>query len=204
MRRVKGSVRQDGSSRKWIVQVTVPSSDGRQHRLTRRVRGSRADAERIYEALLDEAAILSKTLSSPTLHAFWPVFMEHCETKGLSPTTLDGYRAVWRNHIEPSFGDDRLGEIGPADVSDWLSAMTAGTARHAKAVLSAIYSHAEELGLVEQSVMRRKYTMPKTAPARYNDKSVYMGTDGGHSRSMRGRAMGAGIPYDGVRRSAPL
>jgi len=136
-----------------------------------RVHGPRAMALARQDAMRAELAAKSNKVSCPTVSGFWGDFMARCERKSLAPSTMQGYGQVFRADIEPVFGRMRLDEVRPADVSAWLGCMTAGKARHCKAVMSAMFSYAEELGLVEHSVMRRRYTMPKER-ARENDAGL--------------------------------
>ena len=176
MRRARGSVRQTGPGR-WMVQATVPSDDGRQHRLTRRVNGTRMDAERRLEDLLAEAALESGRLKSPTVSEAWPLFVSCCEdVRRLSDTTIEGYRKVYATHIAPAFGDRRMASIEPGEVASWLASMTYGAARSARAVMGSFYGWAEEAALVDTNVMRRRYTLPRKSPentARLRDPSIY-------------------------------
>ena len=176
MRRARGSLRQTGPGR-WMVQATVPSDDGRQHRLTRRVNGTRMDAERRLEELLAEAAVESGRLKSPTVAEAWPLFVSCCtDVRRLADTTVEGYRKVYASHIGPAFADRRMAGIEPHEVASWLSGMTYGAARSARAVMGSFFGWAEQAGFIEDNVMRRRYTLPKKAPgaiSRKRDPSVY-------------------------------
>ena len=130
--------------------------------------GPRSGALARQDAIRRELAEKAKKGACPTVSGFWRDFRGRCERKSLAPSTMQGYSQVFRADIEPTFGHMRLDEVTPADVSAWLGGMTAGKARHCKAVMSAMFSFAEELGLVDHSVMRRRYTMP-TATGRDRD-----------------------------------
>lgn len=142
--------------RHYRVRATVGGVSGSEN-----IKGTRSDARAAETALKARLEQESKRCACPTVSGFWRDFMASCELKGLRPSTLQGYEKEFRNHIGPAFGDMRLDDVRPADVSAWLGSMTAGAARHAKAVMSAMYSYAEELGTIETSVMRRRYTLPK-------------------------------------------
>lgn len=140
----------------YRVRATVGGLSGSEN-----IHGTRNDARTAEMALKARLKRETERRSCPTVSGFWRDFMASCERKGLRPSTVQGYEKEYRNHILPTFGDTRLDDVRPADVSAWLGSMTSGSARHAKAVMSALFSYAEELGLVETSVMRRRYTLPK-------------------------------------------
>lgn len=140
----------------YRVRVMVKGRRGSEN-----VRGPRTAAKAVEAAMRARLEAEADEHSCPTVSAFWRDFMASCERKGLRPSTVQGYEKEYRNHIAPEFGDVRLDGVTPMMVSAWLGSMSAGAARHAKAVMSAMYSYAEELGIVEHSVMRRRYTLPK-------------------------------------------
>lgn len=146
----------------YRVRVMV---DGK--RASKNVRGTRADAKAVESELRKSLEEINSDKRCLTIAEFWEDFMAHCKRKGLAPSTISGYRKDYWNHIESELGDMRLDEVSPREVSSLLGSKTFGTAKHVKALLSAMFAFAEELGIVEQSVMRRKYTMPaRTSVAR--------------------------------------
>jgi len=46
--------------------------------------------------------------------------------RALQPSTIDGYRRLLRNYIEPTFGELPLDEITPAMVNEWYDMLPAG------------------------------------------------------------------------------
>lgn len=163
MRRSHGTMQDlgvvSGSTHKWKLQVSQGHDDkGQRKRPSKRFTGSRREAEAEL-ARMDAAANRSRPIA---LDAFFDgAYMDHCAAKGLRPNTVEGYRGYWDNHIRGRLGAKMIGEVTTGDVSALLSGLSAGAAKHLKAVLSSVYSYAEECGAVELSIMRRKYTMPK-------------------------------------------
>lgn len=162
MRRSHGSMQDlgviSGSTHRWKLQVSDGyQSNGKRRRVTRHFEGSRRAAEAELSRMLSDTG-----KSVPVaLDAFFDgAYMDHCKTKGLRENTIAGYRNYWDNHVRGRLGRKMVGEVEPSDVSALLSSLSAGAAKHLKAVLSSVYAYAEECGTVEVSVMRRKYTMP--------------------------------------------
>lgn len=165
--------------------------------------GPRSGALARQDAIKRELTERAAALSSPTVAAFWRDFMESCEQKGLVPSTIEGYAKDYRNHVEPALGRVRLAEVTPRMVSALLSSKSAGTARHVRALLSAMFSLAEERELVEQSVMRRKYTMPSGVARRANTDVMDMETMQAVADACQGEpweAMFLLIAFAGLRR----
>ncbi len=156
MRRGRGSITKTGDKR-WLVQVSIKGGG----RITRRISGTRRAAEDLLRELLEQAEIEASRQDCPTVAEFFEnYFIPRCKSKGLAPTTLDGYERVYKNHIAPVFADTKVCDVGSGQVSALLGSLSYGSARHVKSALSSIFSLAEELELVEVSVMRRKYTLP--------------------------------------------
>src|SRR5262249_40300891 len=53
-------------------------------------------------------------------------------SRGLRPTTRDGYRRQLERHAIPYFGKQRLGEITPTDVREYVRHVTAKIAKRTK------------------------------------------------------------------------
>lgn len=86
---------------------------------------------------------------------YWP------ECRSLAPTTRDEYERVYLRDIKPRWGKLAMRSIAASDVQEWLSGMTYGKARAARAVMRAMFNRAEDLERIDRNVMRRKYKMPK-------------------------------------------
>lgn len=130
--------------------------------------GTRAEAVSRENAMRRELRAKADEKPCPTISGFWGDFMASCDRKGLAPSTVEGYAKDFANHVEPALGNVRLDKVTPAMVSELLGSKSAGTARHVRAVMSAMFSYAEELGFVDSNVMRRKYTMPSGVKRKAN------------------------------------
>lgn len=141
----------------WELRYTV---DGKRRSET--FRGTRAQADRRLAELrirLDDPS----RVKSMTLAQFWDCVYHDEIRAGLAPSTVAGYEQVWRGSIRPAFGDRDMGAIRPRDIQRWLDGMTFGSARHARAVLSAMLSRAFALELVDDNPAQRRFVMPKAA-----------------------------------------
>lgn len=151
----------------WRIRYT--DSDGAKRSET--VRGSRKDAERRKAELQVETE--GKATGSMTLESFWKtIYLPECEER-LASTTLSGYKRVWRTDISPAFAGTKLCDLASADVQEWLSGMTGGRARGARAVLRAMVTRAYSLDLVDRNVMSKRYVMPKRMTGHARTKDVF-------------------------------
>lgn len=95
---------------------------------------------------------------------FHGVLVPECERRiedgDFAQQTLDGYISKFGTYIEKRFGDTRLEALKGADVQAWLSEMTAGAAKQAKALLKLIMRRAEDLDYIEYHPMNKRYIMP--------------------------------------------
>lgn len=89
----------------------------------------------------------------------------------LAAKTAVGYENVVRLHLLPALGHVRVDELKVSHVNGWLTDLTArrsaGTARHARATLSAMLSAAQDDELVERNVAQLarppKVTLPEVS-----------------------------------------
>ena len=94
---------------------------------------------------------------APDLSALWRDFVvKHLPV--LRETSRAAYESWWRVHIEPRLGRIKLADVTRAKVEQLHREVAAGsggpTANRCLAVLSALLSHAEKLGLVAGNVCR--------------------------------------------------
>jgi integrase len=110
--------------------------------------GTRRDADRAWRAI--EVALASGRPNDP--HRGRMTFKDYVEKTWfpnhvLEPSTRQSYHYVIHRHLLPAFGPVRMGEILPAHVREWVTAMVAAgqspaNIRHSKIVLSAIFTTA--------------------------------------------------------------
>jgi integrase len=89
---------------------------------------------------------------------FWKgVYLPFAE-KNLRASTLGGYRQIWNQHLSSHFGTTTLREYTTAHCSRYLTSLTARygrrTLNHIRAVASAIFSHALNLGYCEANPVK--------------------------------------------------
>lgn len=113
---------------------------------------------RLAELRLQYEGVTSLT----TVGGYWnSKFLPYIE-KTLAPNTVRDYTSRYNVHILPEFGSDVMREIRPPKVQRWLLSMTYDSAKHCKAVLSSIFSHAVIDEVIDENIMNNRYTLPKT------------------------------------------
>ncbi len=137
---------------------------------TETFRGTAKEADR---RLADLRVKYEGTEYSMTVRQFWETRYHQEIIDNLSATTVSGYEQKYRHDIEPVFGDDVMTEVRPRKVQEWLTKLPPSTARHAKAVFSAMFSRAFALELVDDNPIQRRYIMPKADKSKEQDKEVY-------------------------------
>ncbi len=161
-----GSVRQRS---KGVWEVRYHANGKRRSKV---VRGTKRDAERVLADLRVKHEGMG-TNGCPTVKQFWEHTYHEEISSLLSPTTVSGYEQKYRHDIEPEFGDDIMSEVRPRRIQEWLSTMPPATARHAKAVFSAMFSRAFALELIDDNPVQRRYVMPKGNAARKRDDETF-------------------------------
>ena len=143
---------------RWQVRVTVPSGDGRQHRITRNVTGTRRDAQAVLEQLLGERTRRARA-GRPTVGTFaelvekwWPK-----TERRLSPNTVSSWRSAMNRYILPRFGERRVDSITRQDCDEFAEELAAGGLRGGRVktiltVVSSVLGQAEQWGVVDRNV----------------------------------------------------
>lgn len=144
MRSAEGSVRKVGDGR-WIVQVSAgrDPQTGKRVRVTKRVRGSRREAERVKVRMLAEVGD-GLVGSSSTVREYGDGVFLPAKRAELKPRTVDAYESRLSNHVYPALGDVELKDLTAAMVRSWVERMDARppTKKEALKVLSQLCKHA--------------------------------------------------------------
>lgn len=102
-----------------FVEAGRDPNTGKRKRISRQVRGTRKEAERVKLELLIKAG--EGTTERMLLNDFWEFFyLPDCQ-KRLRATTVQGYENHYRVHIKDSLGCYFLDRITPVVVNTWLS-----------------------------------------------------------------------------------
>lgn len=108
-----------------------------------------------------------------TVGQFWDNRYHDEIVATLSETTVYGYEQKYYHDIAPEFADDPMDGVRPRKVQDWLMTMPPTTARHARAVFSAMFSRAFALELVDDNPLQRRYLMPKGKTGNERDDATF-------------------------------
>ncbi len=157
-----GSIRQKDRG-VWEVRYPLPPdpSTGRRRQGSKTVRGTRKSAEQQLAELRAELGGDGRALGPQmTVRACWKRFYRPY-IDDLSPSTVKGYESAYAAHIEPAFGSRAMGEIGAAEVQQWLDAMSYGAAKKSFAVMRALFNFAADQEILTRNVMAKRYKMPK-------------------------------------------
>lgn len=138
------------------------------------IHGNESDADR----RLAELRILHEGVDPSglmTLTEFWEFVYLPMAKMVLAPKTLEGYCQKFYHDIQPEFGNVPLKDIRPRAIQKWLNELPPSTARHAKAVLSAILSRAFTEELIDDNPALRRFVLPKgkSGRERSKDKLTY-------------------------------
>ncbi len=124
MARTAGQIRETAPSR-WLVRAYQGrDASGKRRYVSRAVRGSRRDAERVLRELLGEkdAGRLVRP-SRRTLAEYFREWLETAAAARVSGRTLTFYRNQVQRYINPDLGAVRLDKLTPAEVQRWLNGL---------------------------------------------------------------------------------
>lgn len=154
-RAISGSVTKTGDGR-WRVYVSAgfdPVS-GERLRITRRVQGSRKQAEKVKEQLMKEAGTFRHGASMSVGDFFEDMYLPHCDNQ-LRAVTAHGYRQAFDAYINPWLGQRKLGDLTPYDITRWLEAIEKpGAALKAYKTLRQALSRAVKWRVIHENVAK--------------------------------------------------
>ena len=84
----------------------------------------------------------------------------------MTRTCLKQQQSAWNVHVSPAFGSMPVSDIRPADVQDWLLAMSASTAKASLTLLQQVITMAVKFDECETRALGVKYRMPRSGGKR--------------------------------------
>jgi integrase len=124
-----------------IVYTGIDPVTGRQRQVSRQIKGSRKQAERVETRLKAEVmAGRHRGTAAKTLGEMVEVYLEWREQndKPIGPRTIQGYRALAEARIKPSLGELRLPQVDPPALDRFYAALRkSGSLRKPDEALSA-------------------------------------------------------------------
>lgn len=151
----------------WDLQVSAGKDPvtGRRRRLTKRVHGSRRDAERELTALLHDADTGKHggTLATvaTVVERWWEIYGDD-----LSPTTARRYRQILDQYVLPRWGTVRIADLDVSELSAWFRALHRSTGlqpasvRQVRAVFRRALSEAVQWGWIDTNPIDRAKGVP--------------------------------------------
>ena len=168
------SITQVDESR-YRIRFWGKDSNGQYRRMSRTVRGSRLDAERVRSELMLEH---SADAPCPTVQQAWerwalPDMEARVEGGDLSPRSLMQYRSAWARHVEPTWGAVPCDAVRPLAVQQWISGLGRSQAESATKVLAKVMDYAVRYELREHNPMRERYLMPSQSTVERRDAGIW-------------------------------
>ena len=168
------SITQVDESR-YRIRFWGKDSNGTYRRMSRTVRGSRLDAERVRSELMLEH---SADAPCPTVQQAWerwalPTLEQRAADGDISVRTITAYRRSWAADVEPTWGDVPCDAVRPLAVQQWLLSLGLSQAKRGLQVLTGILDYAVRYELVTHNIGREKYLMPSKSTVVERDKGVW-------------------------------
>ena len=157
MARREGSI-QKLSNGKFKLVVNLPPDDtGKRKRLTKRVKGTKREAEAVLRLLESEKESLVK--GKETFKSFLNIFLRDFAPTNCNERTLEGYRDLADGHLIPYFGRMRLNKIRAEDIQRYYSEKSLNGRRDGRGGLSStsLNHHHTLIG----RVIKKAYQMRK-------------------------------------------
>jgi integrase len=148
MSRTPGEIIQRGEST-WLVRIDLGrTTDGRRHRISKTIHGTRKDAQTYLTAKLRERDLGTLApRTTETLDAYLDRWLRDVAPMTRKPRTLSNDRNVLRLYVRPHLGGYRLADLSPLHVQETYRKLVAAglspkTVRHAGTTLGTALGHA--------------------------------------------------------------
>ena len=116
----------------------------------------------VNKVTLNQPEQTDTTIAAFWEHTYWPFITDN----NLKPSTCEGYRQVWNQHLKPHFGNMTLREYRTPTGSIFLTSLSKKLARrtvqHVKNLASGIFTHAVNLGAIESNPWHDVKVLGKT------------------------------------------
>jgi integrase len=155
----------------YIIRYVTYEPDGSRKQHKKSCRGmnqaqSRAELTKI-EAEINAGTYIEQT--DLTLSEHLAHYLVRCESKGLSPATIEGYQFPINKHILPALGRVELAKLKPAHIQQFYDALhgkglSAKTIRNIHGVLHAALNQAVRMELITRSPADRVDVPKKVRP----------------------------------------
>jgi integrase len=130
----------------WEVRVPARNGEGKPTQISRYVKGTRKDAEKLRRRLLAEVDSGHHQHGRKTVADLFEAWLKLVETQR-APLTVKAYRGNVRNHILPALGHLPLERLGPADLDKLYIDLRAKLAPNTIHLVSAIVGRALNQGV---------------------------------------------------------
>lgn len=160
---------------RYRIRFWGKDSNGTYRRMSRTVRGSRLDAERVRSELMLEH---SADAPCPTVAQAWerwvlPAYEHRVEQGSFKSSSLKQYRGAWNRHVAPAWSAVQLDAVRPLRVQQWLDTLGASAASDSMKVMCAIMDAGVRYEVIDHNPMRERYVMPSKSTVRGRDAGIW-------------------------------
>ena len=175
MRDSWGSISEVEPGKRYRIRYWGKGDKGEYRRMSRTVRGTRKDAERVRsELMLDH----SEDAPCPTVGQAWerytvPFYQRLIDEGEYAQSTLDTYTSRWNVHIAPRWADVACDSVRPLDMQKWFDRLDYRTAVDCNKILRRTYKLVTKYHPEVQNVMLSGYDMPSKRRVAEQDKDPW-------------------------------
>lgn len=148
------------------------------------VHGAYRDAEKRLAVI--HARVDDRKKAGPTVAEIYTTYYLPDAAKTKAPRTRRRLESVWRNHIEPRWGNVHVTSVKAADVEPWLQTIAPGSAKDVIAVLRWIMRKAVMLEHIDASPLEMPLTLPKEPQKRQSHSIITSATIDAYYAAVRG------------------
>lgn len=169
------SITEVDAGERYRIRYWGTDKDGEYRRLSKTVRGSRLDAEKVRSELMLEH---SDDAPCPTVGQVWERYvlpdLERREEGGdISVRTLTAYRRSWDANVSSAWGAVECSAVRPLAIQQWLMGLGLSQAKRALQILTLVLDYAVRYEFTDHNVGREKYLMPSRSTVAQRDKGVW-------------------------------
>jgi integrase len=155
----EGSIYRRGTDDRWVAQIEAGRSPSGRRRYARAVRRTRKEAHAALKELQRAVDANLAPGQASTVETFLAWWIDHVVKGTVTDTTVDRYRQVSAQWIDPSLGTVRLNKLTPAHVQTILRrleerGLSAASRNLARSVLSRALRWAEQTNMIGRNPAR--------------------------------------------------
>ena len=170
-----GSITEVVPRKKYRIRYWATDKSGIYRRMTKTVRGTRREAEKVRAELMIEHGDERPHVTVNYVWENWflPSLERKVEDGDLSDKTLSVRKSQWENTVKPRWGVASCDGIRPLDIQKWIDTLGYSKANQCLNLLRPMLDFAVRYDDISSNPFRERYVLPSRSKVVQTDKGVW-------------------------------